>query len=150
MAILEHIYQMFTTLVSPSLMIPHFDRYFNLFLSMVMFLEKKSIIVPIFAIAVLAFSVFGSKISFSGITYSETSLPDREPYRLTSSGGDKLNLNTVSPSVLKTLPYVGKYADEICELREELGGFSSLEELALIPGIGAETVDRASEILKIN
>ena len=117
---------------------------------MVMFLEKKSIIVAVFALAVLTAAIFGKKVLPSGVTYTDSGLSDRTPYRLTSSGGDKFNINTVSEGVLRTLPYVGKYSKEICALREELGGFSSLEELSLIPGIGAETVDHAAEVLKIS
>ena len=114
------------------------------------FLKNKSIITVFIAAAVLLLTAFGSHVKFSGVTYdSAQKLPERSAYVLKSSGGDKFNINTISENMLKTLPRVGKYAKEICALRDELGGFTSLEELSLINGIGPETVDYAAEILKI-
>ena len=107
-------------------------------------------IVALFSVAIaLIITLFPLKIRFSGVYYDTSALPDRTQYSMKSRGGDKFNINTISENMLKTLPRVGKYAEDICALREELGGFTSLEELSLVNGIGPETVDYAAEILRI-
>jgi competence protein ComEA len=51
--------------------------------------------------------------------------------------GQPLNLNTATLEQLDTLSGVGPTtAQKILDYREELGGFSSIEELGEIPGIG--------------
>ena len=114
-----------------------------------MFLENKSIIVLLLAAVILVAAAFTPQPEFSGVTYNTSELLPRTQYSLRSSGGDKFNINTISEDMLKTLPRIGKHAEEICALRDELGGFSSLEELSLVEGIGPGTVDYAAEILKI-
>ena len=87
----------------------------------------------------------------SGIrrTYSPAPTPPREPYRLVSGGADRLDVNRVTGPVLAGLPGVGRYASGILALRRELGGFTSLEQLSLVPGIGRATCLKAAEVLKI-
>jgi competence protein ComEA len=51
--------------------------------------------------------------------------------------GQPLNLNTATLEQLDTLSGIGPLtAQKILDYREELGGFSSIEELGEIPGIG--------------
>jgi DNA uptake protein ComE-like DNA-binding protein len=80
----------------------------------VIFLKNKSVITIFMAAAVLLITAFGSQVKFSGATYdSSPTLPERSPFVLRSSGGDKFNINTISENMLKTLPRVGKYAKEM-------------------------------------
>lgn len=111
-------------------------------------MKIKIIILTISVIAVLLSAAFASELELTDLTY-DSELPPRQIYQMDSAGGYKLNLNTISKSMLKTIPRIGRYADEICALREELGGFESLEQLSLINGIGADTVDYAAEYLKV-
>lgn len=129
--------------------ISHFGTYFNHFLKKVKFLRNRYFIVLFFAALVVSLSVFRALPSDSEREYSREELSGRENYRMNSRGADKADLNSAPKAVLAGIPYIGKYAEEICALREELGGFSSLEELALIPGIGAETVMKSAEFVRI-
>ena len=111
---------------------------------------KRTIIFSlIISCILLTASVADDCFRSTGAEYNLSQTQKRELFRLTSSGGDKFNLNTISKSMLSTLPYVGKHADEICRLRDELGGFESLEQLGLIPGISPNDVKKASNYLRI-
>lgn len=51
--------------------------------------------------------------------------------------GERLDLNAASPGDLTRLPGIGEQrAAEIVAYREEHGGFSDVEELLQVPGIG--------------
>lgn len=64
--------------------------------------------------------------------------------------GGKININSASPEQLDTLPGIGPaYAERIIAYREEHGGFSSIEELQDIAGIGPKTYERLKDMVCI-
>lgn len=51
--------------------------------------------------------------------------------------GHKININTADKKELMLISGIGeKYAERIIELREQLGGFTSIEQLKKVKGIG--------------
>ena len=62
--------------------------------------------------------------------------------------GAKINLNLATMEQLDTLPGIGPaYAERIITYREEHGGFSDIEELQDISGIGPKTYERLKELV---
>lgn len=73
---------------------------------------------------------------------------DRPPRRAT---GFRIDLDTASRAELLQLPGVGpRTADRILEERARRGGFSSIEELGEVPGIGDVTLRRMREYLTVS
>jgi len=61
---------------------------------------------------------------------------------------EKININTADKALLKTLANIGdKTADAILLYRKENGGFSSVEEILSIPGIGQKTFDEIKDYI---
>lgn len=113
-------------------------------------MKKTCIIAAVISMIIIAATIPRSLYKNTGITYdpdAPTHTP--EPYRLTGEGSMKFDLNELSPEVMRLIPGIGKYTDEIVELRDELGGFSSLEQLTLIPGIGPNTVKKAMDYVRL-
>jgi DNA uptake protein ComE-like DNA-binding protein len=50
--------------------------------------------------------------------------------------------------VLGNIPYVGNRADEIVKIRSELGGFVSIEQIALVKGIGLKNFLRIKPYIR--
>jgi len=74
---------------------------------------------------------------------------DFEPYLpLSSAENAVININTSDVYQLRSIPYVGGHASEIAELRSELSGFSSIEQIALVNGIGLKTYLKASQYIR--
>lgn len=63
--------------------------------------------------------------------------------------GKAIAVNRVSLYSLSELPYIGSRARDILALRDELGGFASLEQLSLIGGIGVRQYLRLRPYLSI-
>lgn len=62
--------------------------------------------------------------------------------------GGKINLNLASVEQLDTLPGIGPaYAERIIAYREEHGGFSNIEELQDIVGIGPKTYEKLKDMV---
>ncbi len=54
---------------------------------------------------------------------------------------EKINLNTASVEALQYIPGIGPgKSAEIIRVREETGGFKTLEDLLVVPGIGEKTL----------
>lgn len=59
-----------------------------------------------------------------------------------------VNINTASASELDTLPGIGPaYAERIITYREEHGGFSNIEELQEVAGIGPKTYEKLKDMI---
>ncbi|MGI6554346.1 MAG: helix-hairpin-helix domain-containing protein [Bacillota bacterium] len=66
------------------------------------------------------------------------------------ANGGKININTASAAELDTLPGIGPaYAERIIQYREKQGGFSSIEELQDVSGIGPNTYERIKDLVCI-
>ena len=50
-----------------------------------------------------------------------------------------VDLNTANQIFLSTIPGISNYAEDIISMRQQLGEFSSVEQLMLIKGIGFKT-----------
>lgn len=62
-----------------------------------------------------------------------------------------LDLNTAGSRDLQLLPGIGVFkAEEICKLREHLGGFRSVEELLIVKGIGPKTLEKIRPYVVVN
>jgi competence protein ComEA len=66
------------------------------------------------------------------------------------SGGTLVNLNTADQAALDTLPGVGPVtADAILSWREDNGGFTSVDELLEVKGIGPATLEEIAPLVTI-
>jgi len=100
-------------------------------------------VIAMSALSLLTIDAYGR---YNGI---DKVLPN--PYIVTSGGKQSdICINSAPTNTLKSLPYIGGLAADIVALREELGGFSSLEELMLIKGIGIKRYQNVRGMLTIN
>ncbi|WP_075982367.1 helix-hairpin-helix domain-containing protein [Bacillus massilinigeriensis] len=68
-----------------------------------------------------------------------------------SSGKEKVNLNTADEAALQTLPSIGpSRAAAIIEYREKNGPFKSIEDLKSISGIGDKTFEKLEENISVH
>ncbi len=68
----------------------------------------------------------------------------------TSSSTTLVNLNTATETDLQTLSGIGpKKAADIIAYREEHGGFSAIDELKEVSGIGAKTFERLAPLVTV-
>ncbi|ACX52580.1 competence protein ComEA helix-hairpin-helix repeat protein [Ammonifex degensii KC4] len=66
--------------------------------------------------------------------------------RVSASSGGKINLNTADEAALQTLPGIGPtLARRIVEYRAKNGPFTSVEDLAKVPGIGPRRLEQLRE-----
>ena len=67
---------------------------------------------------------------------------------LTEPADSPVNLNTADAETLETLPGIGTVlAQRIIEHRTELGGFTSIQQLLDVEGIGNKTVENIIEYI---
>lgn len=63
---------------------------------------------------------------------------------------DKININTATASELQSLDGIGKkLSQRIVEKREELGGFSSIDQLLYVDGIGNKIFDGIKDYVTV-
>lgn len=77
--------------------------------------------------------------------------PGSDPSNGDSSGtGGLININTASPSELETLPRIGpEMAQRIIDFRDAHGGFTSIEELKQVSGIGDATYEQLAPLVTV-
>lgn len=64
--------------------------------------------------------------------------------------GHKININTADRKELMLISGIGeKYAERIIELREQLGGFTSIEQLKKVKGIGDKRFEKIKNYVTI-
>ena len=72
----------------------------------------------------------------------------RTPER--GSVNDKIDLNTASAGLLKTLPNIGEVrAQAIVRFREANGPFADVEDLLAVQGIGPATMDAIRDLVEV-
>ncbi|MCB9078747.1 MAG: helix-hairpin-helix domain-containing protein [Anaerolineaceae bacterium] len=68
-----------------------------------------------------------------------------------SNTGGIINLNTATLEQLDSLPGVGPaIAQRILDYRDSVGGFSSIEEITQVSGIGPATFDKIKALITVN
>ena len=68
----------------------------------------------------------------------------------TSSDGSRININTATSQELQTLPRVGPaLAQRIIEYRQISGGFSTVDDLANVKGIGGKTLEKIRDSITV-
>ncbi|AWL12508.1 Endonuclease/exonuclease/phosphatase family domain-containing protein [Saliniradius amylolyticus] len=79
------------------------------------------------------------------------STPDKELYSESAAQHQKLDLNSASAEALQTLPGIGeKKAAAIVAYRNSHGGFSSIEQLKDVKGIGDATLENIKSLLTLS
>ena len=64
--------------------------------------------------------------------------------------GERLDLNTADETALASLPGIGTVkAHAITEYRDSCGGFTSVEQLLEVPGIGPATLEKLQELVTV-
>lgn len=67
-----------------------------------------------------------------------------------ASGDGRVNLNTADVAALDTLPRIGPaMAERIVQWREANGGFTSIEDLLAVPGIGDKMLESLRELVTV-
>ncbi len=65
-------------------------------------------------------------------------------------GDGRINLNTADASALDSLPRIGEaMAARIIDWRESNGGFTSVEDLLAVPGIGDKMLDALRDLVTV-
>ena len=77
-----------------------------------------------------------------------TPTPKATPTVVPYSG--KIDLNTATSEELQTLPGIGEtIAGAIIAYREQIGGFTSIEQLMEVPRIGATTFEKLKNLITV-
>ncbi|MFS8651792.1 MAG: helix-hairpin-helix domain-containing protein [Caldibacillus sp.] len=67
-----------------------------------------------------------------------------------SSGSNKVNINTASREELQTLPGIGpQKANAIIEYRESQGPFQTIEEIMNVSGIGEKSFEKLQDLITV-
>jgi competence ComEA-like helix-hairpin-helix protein len=73
------------------------------------------------------------------------------PPLATPSGGDTIALNSATQADLETLPGIGPaMAERIIAYRDEIGQFTTIDELDNVSGIGEATLERLRPLLRLD
>ncbi len=78
----------------------------------------------------------------------ETVLTEEQRQELKLMEGETININTADVKGLMRLPGIGEVlAKRICDTRQTLGGFESIEELKTVKGIGEKLYQKIKEYI---
>jgi competence protein ComEC len=89
------------------------------------------------------------KVDAASITGSGATSPAGST--ASTAGPELININTASADQLTALPTIGPVrAKAIVRYRTAHGAFSSVDDLANVPGIGAATIERIRKLVKTN
>lgn len=67
-----------------------------------------------------------------------------------SEGESRVNINTATKEELMTIDGIGEiYSERIIELRERVGGFTSVEQLLEVEGISQKKLDRIRNYITV-
>lgn len=67
-----------------------------------------------------------------------------------SSGNGRVDLNTADATLLETLPRIGPaLAERIITWRDDNGGFTSIEDLLAVPGIGDRMLESLRDLVTV-
>lgn len=90
-------------------------------------------------------------IAKKGEEIPEIAWVDQASSTVGSEKTGKININTATAEVLEQLNGIGpKKAQAIVRYREENGPFSSVDEIAKVPGIGEKTLDQFKEQITLS
>ena len=65
--------------------------------------------------------------------------------------GEKINLNSATEEQLETLPHIGPVtAQKILQWRSDNGGFTSIDQLKEVPGIGEKTFSQMKSYVRVD
>jgi competence protein ComEA len=82
---------------------------------------------------------------------SGESSPGRSSSIPESTSGGLVNINTASLEELQTLPGIGATrAQDIIDYRQAHGGFTTIEDLQNVTGIGTATFERLKDLITVN
>jgi competence protein ComEA len=80
-----------------------------------------------------------------------TPAPEPEPSPPPTTESGRVNLNQANADALTALPGIGpRLADRIVAYRQEVGSFSSLDELSMVQGIGPALVERLRSLVTLS
>lgn len=99
------------------------------------------------------FAARGTERSVSverGTAYELPAELTEEPEGKEKQGTRRIDLNTATQSELETLPGIGSVlAENIIQYRTEHDGFSSVDELKEVSGIGGDTLENLREYITV-
>lgn len=101
---------------------------------------------------VLATSLALSSIITAPVMASFVSAPLTQQAAAAQEASQKLNINTASVQELAAaMVGIGlKRAEQIIQLREQLGGFTELEQLLDVKGIGLRTLEKNQPLISLD
>ncbi|WP_404399251.1 helix-hairpin-helix domain-containing protein [Idiomarina seosinensis] len=101
---------------------------------------------------VLATSLVLSSIITAPVMASFVSAPVTQQAAAAQEASQKLNINTASVQELAAaMVGIGlKRAEQIIQLREQLGGFTELEQLLDVKGIGLRTLEKNQPLISLD
>lgn len=93
-------------------------------------------------------TLFLGKPDFIAVPNKET--PEQKPQLPVEVKPILLNINTASAKELQTLPSIGpQTAEKIIQYREAHGGFSSVDALTEVKGIGEKTLEKVKPYISV-
>lgn len=104
-----------------------------------------SVIAAVFVIFFLGFYVGRNSSAVPNVEYgrswNQNALDTLE--KEAEQPDDRIDLNTATAADFEAVPGVGvTLAENILQYREEIGGFTSIDELRMVPGIGEKTLEK--------